>query len=161
MPLIPDNFPHTMKDKELEECIKGYMNKIIQSKAQENVVIQNYPLVSLGQYELQKRQNKRFTLFAAGISAISLIIAGVALYIAITNSHSSERWEKNQINVLNTIGITSTAQKEQLIEINNQLNKLENNQLTDIGNYLNTIEKNTANKAYESDVTKKGVTTQH
>ncbi len=156
-PTIPEDFPHSMSDKALEECIKGYMDAIIQEEAQENVVIQNYPLVSLGQYELQKRQNKRIIKFTTGISAVSLLVAITALYIAFTNSHSSERWESNQIKILQSISRTIETQNDSIIEISNKTEKLEKekkNKLTVISNQLMAIEKNTANKALNSDAQK-------
>lgn len=149
MPGIPENFPHSMNDKELEECIKGYMNAIIESEAQENTVIQNYPLVSLGQYELQKRQNNKIIQLTTGISFISLIVAIAALYIANTNSHTSERWERNQINTLQEIGNTIKDHNKILVETNIKIEKLEsnnNNQLTSLNKHLIAIKKNTANK---------------
>jgi uncharacterized membrane protein YeiB len=146
MPVIPDTFPHSMKDKEIEECVKGYMDAIIQSNSQENIVIQNYPLVSLGQYELQKRQNGRITRIATIISVVSLIVAAVALYIAVDNSNSSEHWEAAQMRALNSLVSASAAQTEQLVNVNRQIKTMDNSKLIEIANQLSVIEKNTANK---------------
>jgi len=154
---IPDSFPYSISDKELEESIKGYMNVIIKERAQENVVIQTYPLVALGQYELQKRQNSKIIKFTTGISVVSLIVAASALYITYTNTRSSERWENSQISALHTLINTSESQKARLIEIESQLKSLENIQNKQSGilkERLMAIETNTANKALNSDAQK-------
>lgn len=100
---IPADYPQGMNDKQIEEAIKKYFNEIIQSEAQENTMIQCYPLISLGQHELEKRQAKRLNCLTMGVSIVSIVIAVIALCIAIQNASSSERWKQTQINSLATL----------------------------------------------------------
>ena len=84
-------------------------------------MIQCYPLISLGQYELQKRQNRRITKISMGIAAVSLLIAIIALYISFQGRNSSSRWENAQIVELKAIeqkldGIHS-ASKDVILEL--------------------------------------------
>ena len=118
---ISVDFPQNMKDKQIENEIRKYFNEIIQSDAQENTMIQCYPLISLGQYELQKRQNRRITKISMGIAAVSLLIAIIALYISFQGRNSSSRWENAQIVELKAIeqkldGIHS-ASKDVILEL--------------------------------------------
>jgi cell division protein FtsL len=100
---VSKEFPHNMSDEQIGEAIKLYMDKIIQSGSQENIVIQCYPLVALGQHELEKRQTNRLTRFTSWISYVSIFIAIVALAISIINTRSSSRWEQRQIESLATL----------------------------------------------------------
>lgn len=92
----PKDFPRGMGDKELEDVIKEHVDIVINTDS-ENVIFQYYPLIILGQHELEKRGNKRITKRTIGISIVSLLVAGVALYLAHTNSRSSENWERQQM----------------------------------------------------------------
>jgi hypothetical protein len=92
-----------MKDNEIEEAIKSYLDEIIKSGSEDNVVIQCYPLIALGQYELSKRQTRRITLITQFVGIVSLLVAGVALYISVQNTSSSSRWEQRQIEYLSML----------------------------------------------------------
>jgi len=97
---VSEDFPHKMNDEQIGETIKLYMKEIIQSGSHENIVIQCYPLIALGQHELERRQTTRITRFTTGVSFASILIAIIALAISIINTMSSTRWEKRQIESL-------------------------------------------------------------
>ena len=72
---VSADFPHNFSDQQIQETIRDYMTRIAVSGSQENVVIQCYPLIALGQAELQKRQNDRLTRITLIVSFVSLIVA--------------------------------------------------------------------------------------
>ena len=101
--VIPRNYPHGMSSNEIEQQVREYLDEIVKSGSDDNVVIQYYPLIALGQYELSKRQNGRITRISIGISGISLLIAIIALCISLIGTSSSSNWENRQIKELKTI----------------------------------------------------------
>ena len=100
---IPKNYPHGMNDRDIEEHVRKYLDEIINSGSDDNVVFQCYPLITLGQNELSKRQNKRITRMSMVISGISLLIAAIALCISLLGTNSRSRWENEQIKELKAI----------------------------------------------------------
>ena len=60
----------------------------------------------------------------------SSIIAAIALYIAVSNSHFSEEWQAKQLQSLNTLISESTDQNTNLSEINKNISNSANLSLT-------------------------------
>jgi type VI protein secretion system component VasK len=101
--VIHSNYPHGMNNREIEEHVRKYLDEIVKSGSDDNVVIQCYPLIALGQYELSKRQNNRITKISICISGVSLLIAIIALCISLMGTSSHSSWENAQIKELKAI----------------------------------------------------------
>lgn len=107
------DYPHGLKDKEIEDGIKYFYNEMYKSKTNINKVLLFTPMIQLGQNELQSRHTKRITRLSLGIGILSLLIAALALYVSSYSSKSSTRWESKQIELLDSIkqDINSNANK--------------------------------------------------
>ncbi len=114
MTTINSQYPHGMKDKEIAEAIKEYSIEIHNSKANINTVMQFSPLIQLGQIELQGRQTKRVTTLSIVVSIVSLLIAGLALYVSLSSSRVSSQWEESQINLLRELKIETSNISQKL-----------------------------------------------
>lgn len=101
--LIYKNYPDGMKDSEILACIREYTGAMVEHGARPDVVTQFAPIIQMGHYELEKRQVKRVTRISIVMSGVSMLVAGVALFIAVENSHTSNTWKKEQIILLNDI----------------------------------------------------------
>jgi hypothetical protein len=110
MATISVDYPHKLNDDELEKAILEYSIEIFNKQGNINAVMLYSPLIQLGQNELQGRQTKRATRLSVGASLLSIIIAFLALYISLSSSRASARWESDQLEILEQIsnGITTT-----------------------------------------------------
>ncbi len=98
--VVSEDFPQSMSNKQLRRVIKGYLSQVKESGAQENVVIQCYPLIALGLNEQQARQNKLVTWISIGVGVVSLVVAAVALRISIDGARLSDESSARQIALL-------------------------------------------------------------
>ena len=127
MATIYNDYPHGMKEKEIEDAIKEYSEEISAARGNINATMVYSPLIQLGQTELQSRQTKRATLLSVIVSFTSLLIAGTALYVSYHASNSSARWEQSQLEVLRKImnetkNINTTIQNKNKNQANKALN---------------------------------------
>jgi len=111
---LKGNYPHGLKDEEIEDLVNQYASELFKQKASTNAVLQFTPLIQLGNNELQSRQTKRVTRLSIGASFLSLLTAGMALYVSLTSSRSSDQWKEEQLRILSQM-------QESTIEANNTL----------------------------------------
>jgi hypothetical protein len=118
---VSNDFPQGMSNKQLQAAVNDYLAKVRESGSQENIVIQCYPLIALGLNELQARQNKIVTCISIFIGGVSLIVAGVALYISIAGTDSSDKTSARQVALLEELNKnvleSHKAVKETLFEL--------------------------------------------
>lgn len=96
-------YPNRIRDSRIIEIINEYTQDIIDCGAEAHRTSQLSALIQLGQYELEKRQIKRVTRLTMLVSGASMIIAGLALNIAVENTHTSDTWKNEQIIILKEI----------------------------------------------------------
>lgn len=102
-------YPYDLSDKELKKKL-DYYSGTIQVESQRS--LPNYTsLINLGLSELNSRSNKKVTRIYFLLSGLSILIACTALLISLTTSHSSRRWEKNQLEVLKEINTKMDNQR--------------------------------------------------
>jgi len=103
MATIDRQYPHGMKDNEIENKIKDYSEIIVGSDPNMDTLLQYSPLIQLGQNELQRRQTKYVTRLSIAGSILSIFISVLAVIVAYTSYVSSTRWENNQISLLSKL----------------------------------------------------------
>ncbi|WP_372865250.1 hypothetical protein [Spongiibacter sp.] len=109
------NYPHGLKDREIEFLVNQYAAEIFEKGASTNAVLQFSPLIQLGTNELQSRQSKRITMLSIGISVLSLLIASLALYVSLVSSRSSNQWREEQLMALSQMEISTAQSNDALI----------------------------------------------
>jgi|GEM_PF-2044512 hypothetical protein len=97
---LPDNYPYGCSDEVISASLKACADEIAASNAQTNKVLQLAPLIIVGHSELQNRQTKRITRLSIGLGVLSLIIAGVALWISVAGNSSNTRWQTTNLELL-------------------------------------------------------------
>lgn len=154
---IPQGYPNSCKSNEIKSAVRTFteeLNSIGLEKSasipQINKRSQLVALIQLGLSELQNRQTKWITWFAAFATILSLIVAGSALYVSLTVSKSSARWENEQLEILGTINNNIRSSS---VNIDKTLhNKLDGTQKVMIESSnkvvkaIKALENNTANK---------------
>lgn len=129
MPTIPANYPEGCNPEQIKTAIREMQNELARTDYQINLVLKFSPLINLGQFELERRQNEAVVRQSKILGYISLGIALVALGISFLNALDSSNWERNQIAVLEQIEknteISKTLEQNTtyLQEINKQLGK--------------------------------------
>jgi len=98
-----NGYPNKIRDRRIIEIINEYTQDIIDCGAEAHRTSQLSALIQLGQYELEKRQVKRVTRLTMLVSGVSMAIAGIALNIAVENTHASDKWKDEQIILLKEI----------------------------------------------------------
>ena len=130
------NYPYGCSDKDIAKAIKEYSDEMLAARADINKVLQFSPLIAVGQNELQSRQTKRITFLSLGIGLLSLVIAGIALWVSFMNTRSNEAWENKQLESLNAIHSDLNAQskavldelkKQELLRAQDAINKTQSN----------------------------------
>jgi hypothetical protein len=118
MPHIYPHFPYKCTNKQLKETVQGYSEEIYKQHGNINTILQISPLLQLGISEIQGRTNRKITYLSLSISILSLIVAGIALYISFQSGEFEGVWKNEQINILNTLKDISNNQVNQLNQIN-------------------------------------------
>ena len=126
---IPKGYPSECKLKALKNVVRELtdaLNKIGLEKSpsfpQMNRRAQLSALIQLGLGEIQGRQTRYITYISLGASLLSLFIAYSALTISESAIKSSNRWETNQISILESINKNNINSSESLsATITNQL----------------------------------------
>jgi len=103
MTTVNKRYPHEMKDNEINDLIKEYTNAIVDARGSPNAVLQFAPLIQLGQNGLQGRHTKKAAYLSIGVSVLSLLIAGSALFVSWTSSVSNTKWEENQLSLISEL----------------------------------------------------------
>jgi hypothetical protein len=108
---VNTKYPHDMADEEIQTYIRTYSESIVKSQANLNAVLWAAPLIQLGHMELQNRQFRRnareirrTTYASLGLAALSLFVATAALWFALDASRTSDRWEDQQLALLESLG---------------------------------------------------------
>jgi len=110
-------FPYGVDDNMLKTAIKEYADEIFTKRADINVVLQLTPLLILGQNELQSRRNKRVTWFSFSISFLSLLVAGIALFVSLSGTRVSETWKNEQLQALTKMNADVNKQTNAIADI--------------------------------------------
>jgi hypothetical protein len=97
---INKNYPHKLKDEEIEKYIREYAEEIFAKKGDINTVMWAAPMISLGRAEFQSRAFERSSKFSTWVSYASMGVAVIALVISIANAWSDSNWEKQQMESL-------------------------------------------------------------
>lgn len=135
---IPDNYPHGLKDQDIENSIKEYSQEIARNSGNPLATSIYSPLIQLGQSELQNRQTKKTLILTMIVSFTSLFIAGAALYVTYQASVSSNHWERSQIEILSKIENNTEGLGPKIIS---SLNTVTTSTLKAIDESTNTIVK--------------------
>ncbi|MGR0278514.1 hypothetical protein ACUM5Y_05605 [Marinomonas dokdonensis] len=102
-PTIAENYPYGMTNSEIEKDIQAFSREINVKAGKPTVSACYAPLIQLGQSELQFRLAKKTFWISLLIGLLSLTISCVALGLAYNANHSSDEWEKSQIDLLKII----------------------------------------------------------
>ena len=89
MSRIYPGYPKALSDRDLTQAVDEYIDEINQSGVNINNVLQLSPYIQLGLSELQGRTTKRVTRLSLGVSFLSLVVAGLALYLSLQGASAS------------------------------------------------------------------------
>lgn len=96
-------YPHGCSDKQISKAIEDYANEITTSEGDLNTVLQLTPLMVVGHAELQSRQTKRITRVSVGLGILSIVIAGIALWVSIASNWTNSDSQTQQLELLKAI----------------------------------------------------------
>lgn len=100
---LKENHPLGFENKEIEDLVNQYAVEIFERRANPNAILQFSPLIQLEHNELQGRQTQSATRLSVGVSILSLLIAGMAVYVSLAAFLSSERWKEEQLEMLSQV----------------------------------------------------------
>lgn len=102
-PTIPYGYPRKCGDDEIKKHLDEYYESVVSTGGNINQLQVFYPLIQIGQSELQDRHTRKVTNLSVVASVLSLTIAISALIIAVSSSRSNDRWESGQLDTLERI----------------------------------------------------------
>jgi hypothetical protein len=108
---LKPNYPHGSTKREIETVIRDYSKQIAEDEGDINTVLQLTPIILLGQSEIQGRFNKTTIGISLGVAFLSLLISGVALWVAFYSDSSNAGWEERQLKFLEQIRDNTYANK--------------------------------------------------
>ena len=95
---IDSKYPHGLSDEELSRALHEYAGEMSKrGLGNPNYIPYYAPLIQLGLAERDARRNKSTTRRTLGVAAISLIVSGVALFVAMSSNRSNTDLDEREI----------------------------------------------------------------
>ncbi len=95
---IDPKYPHGLNDDKLSRALHEYAGEMSKrGLGNPNHIPYYAPLIQLGLSERDARRNKSTTRRTLGVAALSLIVSGVALFVAVSSNRSNTDLDEREI----------------------------------------------------------------
>ena len=81
--ILPKGYPNKLSDEKIEEVMKKFLQNLKENAAVNAIVEQDMTFINLGLNELNNRTSKKQSRNAFLVSILSLIFAGISLWISV------------------------------------------------------------------------------
>jgi len=103
MAKIYEDYPHGRSEEQISKAIEDFADEITASDGDINTVLRLTPLIVIGHAELQSRQTRRITRVSVGLGILSIVMAGVALWVSIASNWTNSDSQKQELEFLKGI----------------------------------------------------------